>query len=64
MEKYFIADNFIQLAKRSLTNYILELTLHLKQKNWMLTLLLLNKLKSHTHFWFSASQITWSGLLL
>ena len=33
MEKYFIADNFIQLAKRSLTNYILELTLHLKQKN-------------------------------
>ena len=30
----------------------------------MLTLVLLNKLRSHAHFWFLTNQITWSGLLL
>ena len=30
----------------------------------LLTLVLLNILRSHAHFWFSADHITWSGLLL
>ena len=30
----------------------------------VLILVLLNKLRCHTHFYFSANQITWSGLLL
>ena len=30
----------------------------------ILTLVLLNKLRSHAHFWFSANQITWFWILI
>ena len=30
----------------------------------ILTIVILNKLRCHTHFWFSANQITWSKLLI
>ena len=30
----------------------------------ILTLVMLNKLRCHAHFWFSANQITWSRLLI
>ena len=38
--------------------------LHVWHFQVILTLVLLNKLRCHAHFLFSASQITWSGLLL
>ena len=30
---------------------------------WLLILIMLNKLRCHDHFWFSANEITWFGLL-
>ena len=33
-------------------------------KIWFLTLVMLNKLRCHTHFLLSANQITWSSLLI
>ena len=41
-----------------------ESCLGLKCFDFEVNLVLLNKLRCHAHFWFSASQITWSLLLL
>ena len=38
--------------------------LTLSQVWWMLTLVMLNKLSCHTHFYFSANQITLFGLMI
>ena len=45
-------------------NLVLVMVIRERTHLCSLTLVLLNKLSCHSHFWFSANRITWSGLLI
>ena len=44
--------------------FIIQSSTEKKIPRYMLALVMLNKLRCHTHFWFTTNQITWSGFLI